>query len=246
MHVFDPAEDFRGRRTKRRLEQTAIGDAFGQRVGDRARLLVDFLEHEVAVLPLLGGVGGQFALAHRALGAVAILVEHLDRGAADVGDVAFFQEHEAARHRQQRGDVRGHEVLVDPEADDHRATFARQDDALGLRLADYRQRVGAFQLCHRGAHGLEQVLLRGQVVMHAVRDHLGVGLRGELVAEFLEILAQFFVILDDAVVDDGETVVRDMRMRVALGRHAVRGPARVRDAHLAVRRDRRRSRPAAS
>ena len=106
-----------------------------QRVGDRARLLVDFLEHEVAVLALLGGVRGQLALAHRALDRVAVLVEDLDGRAADVGDVAFFEEHEAARHRQQRRDVGGDEVLVDAQADDHRAAFARQDDALRARAS---------------------------------------------------------------------------------------------------------------
>ena len=175
----------RGGGTERGLQQPAIGHALGQRVGDGARLLVDFLEHEVAVLALLGRIGRQLALAHRALGGVAVLVEHLDRGAANVGDVAFFEEHEAAGHRQQRRDVRGHEVFVDAQTHDHRATFARQDDALGLRLADYRQRVGAFELGHRGAHGLEQILLRGEMEVHAMRDHFGVGLRGELVAELL-------------------------------------------------------------
>ena len=45
--------------------------------------------------------------------------------AANLGDVAFLEEHEAARHRQQRRDVRGDEVLADAEADDDRATAAR-------------------------------------------------------------------------------------------------------------------------
>ena len=124
----------RGGGAERGLEQAAVGHALGQRVGDGARLLVDFLEHEVAVLALLRRIGGQLALAHRALGGVAVLVEHLDGRAADVGDVAFFEEHEAARDRQQRGDVRGDEVLADAEADDDRATFAREDDALRLVL----------------------------------------------------------------------------------------------------------------
>ena len=71
--------------------------------------------------------------------------------------------------------------------------------------------------------------------MHAMRDHFGVGLGSELVTELLQVVAQLFVVLDDAVVHDGQTVVRDMRMRVALGGHAMSGPARVCDAHLAVR-----------
>ena len=102
-------------------------------------------------------------------------------------------------------------------------------------LAHHRQRIGAFELGDRGAHGLEQVLHRLQVVVDAVSDDLGVGLGGELVAAPLEVRAQLLVVLDDAVVDDREAVARDVRVRVALARHAVRGPARVRDADLAVR-----------
>ena len=189
----------------------------------------------MTVLAFLGRIRRQLALANRALGGVAVLVEHLDRGAANVGDVAFFEEHETARHRQQRRDVRGHEVLVDAETHDHRTTFAREDDALGLGFTDDRQRIGAFELGHRGTHGLEQVLLRGEVEVHAMRDHFGVGFRRERVAGLLELVAQLFVILDDAVVDDGQATQRDVRVRVAFRRHAVRGPARVRDADLAVR-----------
>ena len=122
-----------------------------------------------------------------------------------------------------------------PETHDHGAAFARQDDALRLLLANYRQRVRAFELGHGGAHGLEQVFLRGEMKVHAMRDHFGVGFRGERVAGLLQLLAQLFVIFDDAVVDDGQAIVRDVRVCVALGRHAVRGPARVRDADLAVR-----------
>ena len=63
-----------------------------------------------------------------------------------------------------------------PEADDHRAAFARQDDALRIVLAHHRERVGALELRHGGAHGLEQVLHRCQVMVDAVRDDFGVGL----------------------------------------------------------------------
>jgi hypothetical protein len=42
--------------------------------------------------------------------------------------------------------------------------------------------------------------------MHAVRDHFGVGLGAELVAGELQVLAQFLVVLDDAVVHDRQAV----------------------------------------
>jgi hypothetical protein len=73
--------------------------------------------------------------------------------------------------------------------------------------------------------------------MNAVRDDFGVGLRTEAVAQVLELGAQQIVILDDAVVHDGDAVAGNMRMRVAHRRHAVRRPARMRDADVA--RDRR-------
>jgi hypothetical protein len=44
------------------------------------------------------------------------------------------------------------------------------------------------------------------------------------------------VILDDAVVNDRDAVARDVRMRVALGRHAVRRPAGMCNAQVALDR----------
>ena len=67
-------------------------------------------------------------------------------------------------------------------------------------------------------------------MVNAVRDALGVGIGSELVAEILQLTAQRLVVLDDAVVHDGQAVARDMRMSIAFGRRAVRCPARVGDA----------------
>ncbi len=83
-------------------------------------------------------------------------------------------------------------------------------------------------LAHRG----KQVLVSGEMMMNTVRDDLGVGLRGELIAQPREILTQLLVILDDAVVDDRDAVARDVRVRIALVRHAMGCPARVGDAEM--------------
>jgi hypothetical protein len=54
---------------------------------------------------------------------------------------------------------------------------------------------------------------------------LGVGVAGELDAGRLELAAQAGEILDDAVVDDGDPAVGgEVRVGVAVGRAAVRGP----------------------
>jgi hypothetical protein len=44
------------------------------------------------------------------------------------------------------------------------------------------------------------------------------------------------MVLDDPVMHDGQRVARDVRMRILRVRHAVRGPARVRDAAVAEQR----------
>ena len=89
--------------------------------------------------------------------AVAVAVDDRAPIAPHLGDIALLQEHEAARHRQQRGDIRGDEVLLDAQSDDHRAALARDDQAVRIVLAHHRERVGALELGHRRAHRLEQV-----------------------------------------------------------------------------------------
>ena len=66
-----------------------------------------------------------------------------------------------------------------------------------------------------------------------VRDHLGVGVGIEAVARGFQFGAQLGVVLDDAVVHHRDALVRHVRVRVDRVRHAVRGPARVRDAGAA-------------
>jgi hypothetical protein len=62
-----------------------------------------------------------------------------------------------------------------------------------------------------------------------VSDDLAVGLGRKLGALAFQLAPQLAEVLDDAVMHDGEPIGR-MRMRVVLGRAAVRRPARVADA----------------
>lgn len=68
-----------------------------------------------------------------------------------------------------------------------------------------------------------------------MRDHFGVGFRGENPALGHEFVAQFAEILDDSVVNDREPR-RGMRVGVVFGRLAMRGPARMADAAMARKR----------
>ena len=60
-------------------------------------------------------------------------------------------------------------------------------------------------------------------------NYFGIGVGLENIALGLKIGAQFGVILDDAVVHDRDLLSAHVRMRVALGGHTVRRPARMRD-----------------
>jgi len=109
-----------------------------------------------------------------------------------------------------------------------------------LVLVDHRDRVGAAQLLRGRAHGGEQVAVVEAV--DQVGDDLGIGLARKDIATRLQAHAQRFVVLDDAVVHQGDMArLREIRgrrarartgvrVRIGDGRRAVRGPARVRDA----------------
>ena len=104
-----------------------------------------------------------------------------------------------------------------------------------LVLAEDGDGIGAVQLRDGRLHRLEQVSVIQAV--DQVADHLGVGLAVESVALALQRGAQFFVVFDDAVVDQRDAAglaarvlawtVAEVRMRVVNQRRAVRGPARV-------------------
>ncbi len=233
VYVLNSFEDVRRRGAERRLEQPAVGNTLLQGIGDRARLLVNLFQHEVAVLPLLGRIGGQLALANGPLDGVAVFVDDPDRLAPDLGDVALFEEHESPCDRQQRSDIGSYEVLLDAQADDDRATFTGQDETFRIVLTDNGQGIGAFELGHCRAHCLEQIFDRCLVKVDSVGNNLGVGFGSELIAETLQLVAKLLVILDDAVVDDRETVAGDVRVSVAFARDTVGCPTRMRNSDFA-------------
>ena len=96
-------------------------------------------------------------------------------------------------------------------------------------------RVGAFELAQRVAHGVGEVALVG--LLDEVGDRLGVGLGGQRVAAGLQPVAQLAEVLDDPVVDDRDLAgAVAVRVGVEVVGPAVRRPARVGEADRGVRR----------
>ena len=94
---------------------------------------------------------------------------------------------------------------------------------------------GALQVLQRVAHGGDRLVALVQFVRDEVNHGLGIGVGFETMSLGLELGAKLAEIFDDAVVDDRH-LRRHVRMSVALGRAAVRGPARVADAGAARER----------
>jgi len=124
------------------------------------------------------------------------------------------------------------------DAQHERAPHARGHDRLRFARGDDDQAERAAQFVDRQPHGLGQIAL--VKTRDQMRDDFGVGLRAELDPFGVEQLAQRLVVLDDAVVDDGDLAAGvQVRVRVELRDAAVSRPARVRDADRPALRRRR-------
>ena len=121
------------------------------------------------------------------------------------------------------------------EADDDRRGPAGDDDRVGLGERDDGEREIPPQDRHRTAHRLPQAGTPGDLRLDEVGDHLGVRVRYEHVAVGDERCGEFAVVLDDAVVHDGDGPgAVDLRVGVALARRPVGRPARAPDGRAPV------------
>ena len=226
----DPREQVGSLGSESLLEHAPACHAFLQGLCHGARLFVDLLLHVVAEGALLHGVRGQLALADRAMHVTIFAVVDVHADSGDTGGVAFLQEDEPARHRQERGDVGRDEVLADAEPDHDRAALAGDHDTVGIGPADDGERIGALQSGDGLLHGVEQVFGVVERRTDQVGDDLRVRLGAELAPCLGELVPQGFEVFDDAVVDQRHVLARHVRVRVALAGDAMRRPSGVSDA----------------
>ncbi len=133
-------------------------------------------------------------------------------------------------------DVGGQELLVLADADDERAVAARAYQQIGLFAADDGDGVGAVDPLQGQPRRQFEVVprLNEVVVFDQVRKHFGIRLGAEAVTAQFQFAAQLSVVLDDAVVNDGQHArAVGMGMRVGVVGASMRGPARVADAERA-------------
>ena len=114
----------------------SVGNPLGQRVGDGLGLLMNLLEHVVAILPFIHGVRAELAFLHRPVRIVSFAVDNLYRCACDFGDIAVFEKHETTCFRQERGHIRSHIVFTAPQTEHDRRAAAGGNQAVGKPAAD--------------------------------------------------------------------------------------------------------------
>ena len=104
--------------SSRKTCRCLLRDAAERGVANGARLLVDFLEHEVLEAALFRHDRVPGDVLHLARHRVAVEVGELHAVGREDGHVAIGQEEDVARVVEDRGDVGGDEVFVVTEADD--------------------------------------------------------------------------------------------------------------------------------
>ena len=204
-----------------------------QRVGHRARLLVDLLAHEPVVALLLGRRQVPVDVVAPALLRDAVEVGDLDRVAGDRDDLVLAELERLAGVLDERRDVGAEEVLAVAEPDDQRRVAAGRHHPRRVERVDGHQRERAVELHADPLHRLGQVDAGGQLELEQLGGDLGVGLgeQPELVGVGLDPGAQLGEVLDDPVVHQRHPAAEaEVRVRVDVVGRAVGGPAGVPDA----------------
>lgn len=212
------------------IELTGGGHAANQGIAHDARLLVDLLEHKVGIAALFGHIQIPIDVSDLGLDDIAGLVGILDTRRRELGKLTVFEHHDIAGGIDKRDHVGGNVGAGLAHADYDRGILAGHGDHSGLVSAHGGQTIGTNHVGACLAHGGHQVVRLGIGLFDQMREDLGIGLALKVVAAALQLFAQLGEVLDDAVVDDGDTTVAaGVGMSVNDGGLAVGGPTGVTD-----------------
>ncbi len=220
-----------------------MADAAADGILHRARLLENFLEHVVRKLSALDLFRREFDLANLRADRRRLDGGHLEIIAGERDDLEVIEVYDTARVGDNRADVAGEKVFVAAHAEEQGTAPARADNLVGMVRMNDGDAVGADDVLERAAYGFRE---RGPVVagmlgvdlLVMVADEMGenfrVRLRHKLVSLGQQAFLQKLVVLDDAVVDEGDLAgLVEVRVGIGIGRRAVRRPAGMADADFA-------------
>ena len=206
-----------------------------ERLANHPRLFVNFLEHKVPVLALVGGDGRGGDPGWRTLKVFAFHIEKIDSLPRDHCEVAVFQVTDHVGHRR-KSDRVGPEVhFASSISDRKRRSLARPNDQVFVAFKQEGQRKRSLQSRQRGAYRLYRLATFLQLLVYKMGDHLGVCFGDKARPCPLKLVTQLAMIFDDAVMNDRNAINR-VRMRVLLIWTAMGCPSRVANAYAAGKR----------
>ena len=203
----------------------------GETVGDDLGLFEDFLEHEVLVTALAGGL-------HVPLDGLDVLFDgcersegqHFPRMIGNSYDFAVLQEDHVTRVGEKGGNVGRYEMLAYSYTENHGSGHARGKYGFRFVGAEHGYGVGAVGLSQRPGKGFQQCIRMLSAFGYKMGENFRIRFGFEDVSPGEQLLLQFLKVFDDAVMDDGQLAITpDLWVRVSLGRDAVRRPARMTD-----------------
>ena len=160
---------------------------------------------------------------------VAEMVVYAYTAPGQHGDFAFIKQLHRPRVANQRWNVAADVLCAVGQPDDKRRILARAVERIRRFGVQDAQCVAAFKHRLRAQNGREHVAVVKR--MQQMGDYLRVRFGYEHAALRLQLSAQLLVVLDDAVVDDGDMPFHvRVRMGVDVVWFAVGCPARVTDA----------------
>lgn len=174
-----------------------------------------------------------FDFADGAFDGVTGAVGNANKFRRNVCDVAVFEEDETAGISEDCSDIAGGESFVVTDGEQEGALESSGDDFVGAIGAESDDCVGTADEFKSFPNGADESIFRGIKFGNEVCDDFGIGFGGEFVPASEQIVSQIDVILDDAVVNDGEFTVF-VGVSIGFAGSSVRSPSRMSDAGVSA------------
>ena len=204
-------------------------DAAAESIRQGARLIVNFLEHEMGVAVLARRHRVPSDLFDRSVNRFAFAVQQAIGAQHHLADLAVFQKRHFTRVIQQRGNIRSDKRFAFAPADHDRRRIFRHDQSRGVAPVEKKQGVRTVDFAQRAAHGVEKIHAALDFFGDQMGDDLAIRLRAEVGAALGQLLFQFEIIFNDAIMNHDD-VAGAVRMGIGFRRPAMSRPARVADA----------------
>jgi len=165
----------------------------------------------------------------------ALCIEKVDSLPRNDCDVTVFQVADHVGKWRKSNRVRPKIHFASAISDRKRRSLARSNYQIFVPLEQEGKCKRSFQPWQRDPYCVDWLASFLQLLIYEMSDHLSVCIRGKAHANPLELIAQFAMIFDDAVMNDRDAINR-VRMRVLFVWTAMSCPARVANAYEADER----------